>query len=154
MNIIASIAMNPHGFWLSLGGLLLAAEMLGAGGYLLWSGVAAMVTGAIAWLWPQLGWDWQGIIFAVLTVVVAWLWWAWLRRQTAKNQTVSPLNQRGRSLIGFRATLTEPVSNGLGRVNIGDGSWRAQAGEDYPVGTEVEVVAVEGTTLIISKVPR
>jgi hypothetical protein len=34
----------PASFWLSLGGLLLAAEMLGGNGYLLWSGVAG-VTG-------------------------------------------------------------------------------------------------------------
>lgn len=40
------IAANPLWFWLSLGGVLLAAEMLGAGGYLLWSGVAALLVGA------------------------------------------------------------------------------------------------------------
>lgn len=34
------IVVHPHIFWLSLGGLLLAAEMLGGNGYLLWSGVA------------------------------------------------------------------------------------------------------------------
>lgn len=148
MNVIASIAMNPHGFWLSLGGLLLAAEMLGAGGYLLWSGVAAMVTGAIAWLWPQLGWDWQGVIFAVLTVVVAWLWWAWLRQRLL---TVPPstLNQRGQQLIGQHITLSEPLNNGIGHIRIGDGSWRVQCEQNLPVGSTVEVVAVEGITLRI-----
>ena len=60
-------------------GVLLAAEMLGAGGYLLWSGVAALLVGALIWLLPPLSWAWQGMIFAVLTVVVAYLWWYWLR---------------------------------------------------------------------------
>ena len=41
--MIAMILVHPHIFWLSLGGLLLAAEMLGGNGYLLWSGVAAVV---------------------------------------------------------------------------------------------------------------
>lgn len=36
--MVEYIAQNPHGFWLSLGGVLLAAELLGAGGYLLWAG--------------------------------------------------------------------------------------------------------------------
>ena len=36
------MVVHPHIFWLSLGGLLLAAEMLGGNGYLLWSGVAAV----------------------------------------------------------------------------------------------------------------
>lgn len=30
------MVVHPHIFWLSLGGLLLAAEMLGGNGYLLW----------------------------------------------------------------------------------------------------------------------
>ena len=42
--MIALILAHPHIFWLSLGGLLLAAEMLGGNGYLLWSGIAGVVT--------------------------------------------------------------------------------------------------------------
>lgn len=57
--MIAMILVHPHIFWLSLGGLLLAAEMLGGNGYLLWSGVAAVITGLTVWLLP-LGWEWQG----------------------------------------------------------------------------------------------
>ncbi|BEM81094.1 NfeD family protein [Serratia marcescens] len=148
------IAANPLWFWLSLGGVLLAAEMLGAGGYLLWSGVAALLVGALIWLLPPLSWAWQGMIFAVLTVVVAYLWWYWLRRRPATASGGSPvLNQRNRQLIGTRATLTEPMHNGMGRINIGDSSWRAQAAEDLPAGTEVEVVAVEGVTLVIRALP-
>lgn len=56
--MIAMILVHPHIFWLSLGGLLLAAEMLGGNGYLLWSGVAAVITGLTVWLLP-LGWEWQ-----------------------------------------------------------------------------------------------
>ena len=60
--MIEMIAGYPHIFWLSLGGLLLAAEMLGGNGYLLWSGVAAVITGILVWLLP-VGWEWQGVIF-------------------------------------------------------------------------------------------
>ncbi|MDI8492240.1 hypothetical protein MJO13_22305, partial [Salmonella enterica subsp. enterica serovar Lubbock] len=51
--MIAMILVHPHIFWLSLGGLLLAAEMLGGNGYLLWSGVAAVITGLTVWLLPS-----------------------------------------------------------------------------------------------------
>ena len=61
------MVVHPHIFWLSLGGLLLAAEMLGGNGYLLWSGVAAVITGLVVWLVP-LGWEWQGVMFAILTL--------------------------------------------------------------------------------------
>lgn len=53
--MIELIVAHPHAFWLSLGGLLLAAEMLGGNGYLLWSGVAAVITG----LWSGLS-RWTG----------------------------------------------------------------------------------------------
>ncbi|WP_420889698.1 NfeD family protein [Dickeya fangzhongdai] len=136
---------NAHWFWLSLGGLLLAAEMLGAGGYLLWSGIAALLTGILAWLLP-LDWTWQCIAFAVLTVAAALLWWQWLRRRIEK-QPPPVLNQRGQQLIGLHTTLTEPLVNGFGRVSIGDSSWRVQAEQDLPAGTVVEIIAVEGITL-------
>lgn len=53
--MIELIVAHPHAFWLSLGGLLLAAEMLGGNGYLLWSGVAAVITGLLVWILPGLG---------------------------------------------------------------------------------------------------
>ncbi|ACS84838.1 NfeD family protein [Musicola paradisiaca] len=136
---------NSHWFWLSLGGLLLAAEMLGASGYLLWSGLSAMLTGVLTWLLP-LDWAWQSVSFALLTIITALLWWHWLR-QRSRKEPISTLNQRGRQLLGRHATLTEPLVNGIGRIDIGDSSWRVQAERDLPAGTVVEIVDVEGITL-------
>ena len=130
--MIGMILTHPHLFWLSLGGLLLAAEMLGGSGYLLWSGVAGVVTGALTWLLP-LSWDWQGTLFAVLTLLAAWLWSKWLRR---------------------RLTLDAPLVNGRGHVRVGDSSWPVIADEDFAAGSKVEVIAVEGITLRIRPAVR
>ncbi|WP_174866106.1 NfeD family protein [Pectobacterium polaris] len=142
---IELVMENAHWFWLSLGGLLLAAEMLGASGYSLWSGLSAVLVGLLTWVMP-LGWPLQGTIFAILTIVTALLWWYWLRKRTL-SRPQSMLNQRGQQLVGLRATLTDPVINGFGRVNIGDSSWRVKSEQDLPVGTQVEVVAIDGITL-------
>ena len=48
--MLAAILVHPHWFWLTLGGLLLAAEMLGTNGYLLWSGISAVLVGVLVWL--------------------------------------------------------------------------------------------------------
>ena len=136
---------HPHVFWLSLGGLLLAAEMLGASGYLLWSGVAAVVTGLLVWLLP-LGWEWQGICFAVLTVAAALLWWRWLARRPPPRKDAA-LNQRGQQLVGQRFRLETPLVNGHGHVRVGDSSWPVIASEELPVGALVEVITVEGIRL-------
>jgi hypothetical protein len=145
--MIDALLVHPHIFWLSLGGVLLAAEMLGGNGYLLWSGVAALVTGLLVWLLP-FGWEWQGVMFAVLTLVAAWLWWRWLSNRVRQQPRAdSQLNQRGQQLVGKVFTLDTALINGRGHMRVGDSSWPVAAEDDLPAGSHVEVVAVEGITL-------
>ncbi|MDN8598219.1 MULTISPECIES: NfeD family protein [Citrobacter] len=150
--MIEMILVHPHLFWLSLGGLLLAAEMLGGNGYLLWSGVAAVITGLTVWLLP-LGWEWQGTLFSVLTLLAAWFWWKWLTRHVGeKKPSDSHLNQRGQQLVGRRFILDTTLVNGHGHMRVGDSSWPVSADQDLTAGTHVEVIAVEGITLKIKSV--
>lgn len=145
--MIDTLLAHPHIFWLSLGGVLLAAEMLGGNGYLLWSGVAAIVTGLLVWVLP-FGWEWQGVVFAVLTLLAAWLWWRWLSSRVRQQPRAdSQLNQRGQQLVGKVFVLDAPLSNGRGHVRVGDSSWPVIADEDLPAGSRVEVTAVDGITL-------
>ncbi|MHB9326166.1 NfeD family protein [Phytobacter ursingii] len=145
--MIALLFEHAYIFWLSLGGLLLAAEMLGGNGYLLWSGVAAVVTGLLVWLVP-FGWELQGVIFAVLTLIAAWLWWLWLsRRMREQKPADASLNQRGQQLVGRRFILDNALVNGRGHMRVGDSSWPVSAESDLPAGSKVEVIAVEGITL-------
>ena len=136
--MIATLLLeHTHLAWLVLGGLLLAAEMLGGNGYLLWSGVAAVVTGLLAWVIP-FGWEWQGVLFAVLTMLAAWLWWQWLSRRVKQQKPADA------SLNG--------LVNGRGHMRVGDSSWPGSADDDLAAGTRVEVTAVEGITLRIKAV--
>lgn len=152
--MIEMIAAHPHVFWLSLGGLLLAAEMLGGNGYLLWSGVAAVITGLLVWVTP-FGWEWQGALFAVLTLIAAWLWYQWLSRQVRRQKPADgALNRRGQQLVGQRYTLDTTLINGRGHVRVGDSTWPVVADEDLVAGTQVEVISVEGITLRIKAVSR
>lgn len=145
--MIEMIAAHPHVFWLSLGGLLLAAEMLGGNGYLLWSGVAAVITGLLVWITP-FGWEWQGALFAVLTLIAAWLWYQWLSRQVREQKPAdAALNRRGQQLVGQRYTLDTTLINGRGHVRVGDSTWPVVADDDLVAGTHIEVIAVEGITL-------
>ncbi len=146
--MLAAILVHPHWFWLTLGGLLLAAEMLGTNGYLLWSGISAVLVGVLVWLLP-LSWEWQGVIFALLTMASAFFWFRWMQRRE-RQQTPNTLNQRGNQLIGRHFTLQSGLVDGVGHVKIGDSSWRVQADSDLPAGSEVTVIAIEGITLRIT----
>ncbi|SFX19770.1 hypothetical protein SAMN03097705_1964 [[Enterobacter] aerogenes] len=152
--MIALILAHPHIFWLTLGGLLLAAEMLGSNGYLLWSGVAGVVTGLLTWAIP-LSWEWQGTLFAVLTLLAAWMWSKWLRKRMRQQRPAdAQLNQRGQQLVGRLFTLDSALENGRGHVRVGDSSWPVLADEDLAAGSKVEVVAVEGITLRVRAAVR
>lgn len=145
--MLMEIIAHPHWFWLTLGGLLLAAEMLGTSGYLLWSGIAAVLVGIVEWLAP-FSWTAQGSLFALLTLVCVYLWYRWMRHRE-RHQQPNSLNQRGNQLIGTLLTLDAPLVNGIGHVRLGDSSWRAQADRDLPAGAQVVVTGVEGITLHI-----
>ena len=152
--MIALIIAHPHIFWLTLGGLLMAAEMLGSNGYLLWSGVAGVLTGLLTWAIP-FSWEWQGTLFAVLTLLAAWLWSKWLRKRMRQQRPAdAQLNQRGQQLVGRRFTLDNALENGRGHVRVGDSSWPVIADEDLAAGSKVEVVAVEGITLRVRAAVR
>ena len=56
----------PQWAWMSLGLLLGIAEIIAPGFYLIWIGLAAIITGAIAFLGINI--PLQFVIFAVLTV--------------------------------------------------------------------------------------
>ena len=151
--MIATLLLeHTHLAWLVLGGLLLAAEMLGGNGYLLWSGVAAVVTGVLAWVIP-FGWEWQGVLFAVLTMLAAGLWGQWLSRRVKQQKPAdASLNLRGQQLVGRRFQLDNALVNGRGHMRVGDSSWPVSADDDLAAGTRVEVTAVEGITLRIKAV--
>ena len=144
--MLPAIINHPHWFWLTLGGLLLIAEMLGTSGYLLWSGLAALAVGLIRWLLP-FSWGTQGVLFALLTLLAAFLWYRWLAQRQKHSGVL--LNQRGRQMTGMQLTLDDNLINGLGHVRVGDSSWRVQADSDLPAGTRVVVICVEGVTLRI-----
>jgi len=145
--MIDELLANPWWIWLTLGGLLLAAEMLGTSGYLLWSGVAAVLVSLLVWLVPM-PWEWQGLSFAALTIIAALWWYRWLKHRDRQHPP-STLNQRGQQMVGRQLTLDADLVNGFGHVRIGDGNWRVQADEDLPAGTPITGVAGEGVTLRI-----
>ncbi|MEZ3499793.1 NfeD family protein [Pantoea sp. KPR_PJ] len=146
--MLMEMIAHPHWFWLTLGGLLLAAEMLGTSGYLLWSGIAAVLVGIVEWLSP-FSWTAQGSLFALLTLVCVYLWYRWIRYRE-RSQQPNSLNQRGTQLTGTLLTLDAPLVNGVGHVKLGDSSWRVQADQDLPAGTQVIVTGIEGITLHIA----
>lgn len=148
IDFLAACYNSPHWVFIALGGILLIAELLGTGGYALWSGIAAIAVGLIVWILP-LSWPILWILFAIFTLTSAYLWWLWLKKNGQDKASKGEINQPQQDLIGIRTYVTQAVINGSGRVKIKDGSWSAQCNKDLPVGELVEVIAVDGLILTI-----
>lgn len=137
-------ALN-HWDWLALGGLLLICEVFGAGGYLLWLGLAALATGALSLLFPVGSGLWQALVFALLALACVGLWWRYQHRQGAASAEPE-LNQRGSELIGRTFSVHEPIIGGRGKIKVGDSLWLV-SGPDLPQGAAVRVIGLEGVLL-------
>lgn len=143
------VELGPWSWWL-LGLVLLAAELVLPGFFLVWIGLAGIIVGAFSLLfWDSAFWVWQvqWLVFAAVAVIVALMG----RRYFYNNNQVTDepfLNQRGASLVGRTATLGEPISEGRGRIRLDDTYWTV-TGPDLPVGTRVKVVASNGRDLTV-----
>lgn len=131
--------------WMILGAVLLALEIVVPGVYLLWFGVAAILTGTLSFqLWSAAFWVWQVQVPVFLALsLVSVLVGRRLFPTSGTEDTDQPLlNQRGRQLVGRTAALVDPIVEGRGRVRLGDTLWRV-AGPELAAGTRVRVVSVE-----------
>lgn len=131
--------------WLAFGTVLLILEVFGAGGYLLWIGLAAAAVGLLTYLLPDLPWAWQFFAFALLSLLTAVFWW---RRQSsaAKPSDVPGLNRRGSEFLGRTFVLHEAIVGGRGKVKAGDTLWLV-TGPELPAGREVRVIGQDGVLL-------
>lgn len=130
--------------WLGLGTVLLILEVFGAGGYLLWIGVAAAGVGVVSFLLP-VPWTLQFLLFAVLSVLTAVYWWR--RQRVVVRPSDQPgLNMRGQELIGRTFVVQSAIVGGRGKIKVNDGVWMV-VGPDLPVGSQVRVISQDGAIL-------
>lgn len=131
--------------WLAFGSLLLILEVFGVGGYLLWTGVAAAIVGALLYLFPALPWAWQLLLFGSLSILTAVFWWR-RQRVAAKPSDQPGLNRRGSEFVGRQFVLHEAIVGGRGKIKAGDGLWLV-SGPDLPAGAQVRVIGQDGVLL-------
>ena len=136
-----------HFLWWILALLLIAGELLVPGYFLLWIGLAAAAMGVLLWIVPTMGLLAQAIVFGLLAFAACLAYARWLRPKLERRVPGSErLNRRAEQMIGQRYELIEAIVNGRGKARVGDGQWLV-SGPDLPVGSTVEVIAVDNGTL-------
>jgi inner membrane protein len=137
--------LDPGWLWLIGGVVLLIAELLAPGYFLMFIGAAAVGTGLLTLAIPlataaQLG------IFAVLAILIARVGGRRAYATRYDHSSDPLLNNPAARLLGRVVVVTEPVDKNGGRVRVGDGEWSARGGP-AAAGDRVRIVDVEGNCL-------
>lgn len=138
--------LDPWTLWMIAGVVLLIAEIVVPGFFLIWIGAAALLTGAVTLLFG-IAEPVQFLVFAVAAIGAVYAGRRWLRNNPI--ETADPLlNNRAARLVGQIVPVVQAIADGRGRVRVGDTEWVAQ-GPDTPVGGRVHIVGADGSVLIV-----
>lgn len=142
---VSGIEFGLGAWWLVAALVLVIAELLAPGFFLIFLGIAAGVTGVAALLAPGLPVIVQALVFAALTAAILALGRRWYRGIDTRS-TDPLLNDRAARLVGSRVQVCDAIVGGTGRVTVGDGAWTA-VGPDLPAGASVRIVGASGGVL-------
>ena len=138
--------IDPGWAWLIGGVVLLIAEVIAPGFFLVFIGAAALATGAFALLF-DLGTASQLALFALYSLIAVMVG----RRFYANrhSDSVDPLlNDRAGRLVGKVVTVVSDVDEHHGRVRVGDGEWSARGGP-AAAGERVRITGIDGNCLTV-----
>ena len=136
--------LDPGWLWLIGGVVLLIAEVIAPGFFLVFLGAAALATGLFTVLF-DLGTAPQLALFALYAVLAVMVGKRFYSNRTADS--ADPLlNDRAGRLVGRVVTVVADVDEHHGRVRVGDSEWNARGGP-AAAGTRVRITGVDGNCL-------
>lgn len=149
MTLFEFVTANAPWAWIIAGLIMLALELVVPGGYLLWLGIAGLVTGLFV-LFEPIAWPYQWLMFGVLALLAIVLWTRWSRSRPSQSDRPY-LNRRADSFVGHEAVLEQPITGGFGRLTLGDTIWRI-SGPDLPAGRRIRIIGSDGAVLLVEAI--
>ncbi|PBJ82936.1 hypothetical protein CMZ84_10270 [Lysobacteraceae bacterium NML93-0399] len=131
--------------WGALALLLMAAETLAPGAFLLWMGFAAAAVFLVVLFAPGLSLLTQVVLFVVLSFLSVLIYQKFFRKR-ARQSDQPLLNRRAQQHVGRVVSLEQGIVAGRGRVKIGDAFWVVE-GPELTAGTPVRIVGTDGVNL-------
>ena len=141
---MSNLPFDPGWLWLIGGVLLLIAEVIAPGFFLVFIGAAAIAAGLFTVLFG-LGLGAQLALFALYAVLAVLVGRRFYANAATAGATVL-LNDPERRLVGKVVTVVVDVDEHHGRVRLGDSEWSARGGPGA-VGERVRITGVDGNCL-------
>jgi membrane protein implicated in regulation of membrane protease activity len=136
--------LEPGWLWMIGGVLLLIAEVVAPGFFLLFIGAAAIAAGVFTLLF-DLAVPGQLALFALYSFIAVLAGRRFYAVPSTENSDPH-LNDRSARLVGKVVTVVEAVDAHSGRVRVGDSDWSARGGPAAP-GERVRISGVDGNCL-------
>lgn len=140
--------------WIVFGVVLMLSEIVLTTFFILWFGVAAILIGALLFFVPDLTLSWQIFIWTVLSAVLAFAWFKYLKPLSI-DRTKAGLSRE--AIIGeVGQVILAPNNDRRGRLRfpapiLGTDEWTIIASSPVTEGDRVRVVDVSGNSLIVEK---
>ena len=138
------------GAWFVAALVLGIAELAVPGVFLVFLAVAAAITGAIVLVLSDAPAVAQIASFAAWSAAAVLVGRRWYRDYPIASSDAM-LNDRAARILGRTVVVDQPLSDGAGRVVLGDGTWPAR-GPDAATGARMRVVAVESGVLVVEPI--
>jgi inner membrane protein len=132
---------------------LVGVEMMMPTQYMLWPGLAAIVTGLLLLLFPSLPFVGQLVFFGLMAGGLALTAHYWPKGAAEDDGRVQ-LNQRTEGYVGRQAIVAEDFKGARGVVVLDDSRWQAESIDGRPLSsrTVVEIIGSDGALLKVKPV--
>jgi inner membrane protein len=137
--------------WIIVGVMLMGLEIIIPGVFLIWIGTGALVAGLALTLAPDLMLAWQILVFAV-SMIVSLSVGFFIQRRSGATTGARHLNRELDAMVGTRYVAVSDFRLGRGRIRVGDTTYGALGEDGIQKGTQVEVVKVENSDIVVRKV--
>ncbi|MEM7189071.1 MAG: NfeD family protein [Pseudomonadota bacterium] len=152
MDIFGFLTGISPWWWVAAAFVLGVIEILTFSYFLIWPGLAALLTAVMLWMFPEMSGSAQMAWFAVLAVILTLAGRYWVMTRKPESQTPA-LNNRAVALVGRQAVLIDDLAAGsLGNVEVDGIRWRARLSENADGaarGDRLRVASAEGMVLVL-----
>ncbi len=143
--------MSAEIFWMILGFAFLIMEIFTTSFFIMWFGLAGLITALVSWLWID-SFMLQLLIFAVSSFILV-LYTRKMANRIAKDPTRKITQD---NIIGKEGTVIELITSdgSKGIVKVLGQEWRAVSDNETAIekGSKVEILNLTGVKLTVKKV--
>ncbi len=140
--------------WLTLGLLLILAELFIPSFTIFWFGLGALLVGGLVLLLGEMALSWQIFIWAIASCLFTFLWFRFFRPRMT-DRTKAGLSRE--AIVGESGQVIHPPGEGrrgtvrFAKPLLGSDEWPFICEQTVAIGDRVFVKDVSGNTLIVER---